>query len=350
MGYTLGSIDQKQHINLSEYAWDTINNDVSLFIISKGLRNNISGFLNTIFQNYYEFAKASISFRLEEKSLEIKNILDKDTFIKYPSNLKEDLLKSILKNYQYDLLNYVENLPKGLGKKFRINNNSYDILELDDDCRLYNNIVGKYLKGIFEEYASLSFTKRELIYFRGIVDQVELSIKLNVKMYITLDNNRIFLISPLRIQNDNYANYNYLICEATSMDEPEKKPSFATFRLSRIKKARVLKSKRSTFTSQKKKEIEQVIKEKGVQFLSLESNIIKVRLNERGIRKYNSQIYLRPKLIEIENDNVFIFDCTELQIIYYFFKFGEDAVVLSPKRLVDSFRNNYRNALINYKE
>ena len=56
----------KQHLNLSNSTWITIEEDMKNFPISEN-ENNLSGFLNTIFKNFYELADASISLRLINK-------------------------------------------------------------------------------------------------------------------------------------------------------------------------------------------------------------------------------------------------------------------------------------------
>ena len=64
--------------------------------------------------------------------------------------------------------------------------------------------------------------------------------------------------------------------------------------------------------------IEKELRNKGVQFMRGESQEIKIRLNEDGQKLYNRILHLRPKYIRIEEENIYVFDCSLKQIEYYF--------------------------------
>ena len=78
---------------------------------------------------------------------------------------------------------------------------------------------------------------------------------------------------------------------------------------------------------------------------------ILVRLTEDGVRKYQSQIYLRPSCSRaITGEGDYSFFCTPRQAEYYFFKFGKDAEILSPPGLRERFLSLYADALKTYRE
>ncbi len=75
---------------------------------------------------------------------------------------------------------------------------------------------------------------------------------------------------------------------------------------------------------------------------------IKVQLTEKG-KKLFEKIYLyRPTPVNIEGD-VYTFDCSANQLLYYFERFGDSALILSPRKLGISMRNYYHFALKKYR-
>ena len=75
---------------------------------------------------------------------------------------------------------------------------------------------------------------------------------------------------------------------------------------------------------------------------------IRVRLTERGRELYR-RIYLnRPTPIAIEGDE-YIFHCSANQALYYFERFGSEALVLTPRSLGILLRNYYHFAAKRYR-
>ena len=75
---------------------------------------------------------------------------------------------------------------------------------------------------------------------------------------------------------------------------------------------------------------------------------IKVQLTEKG-KKLFEKIYLyRPTPVSIEGD-IYTFNCSASQLLYYFERFGESALILSPKKLGIFMLNYYYFALKKYK-
>lgn len=81
---------------------------------------------------------------------------------------------------------------------------------------------------------------------------------------------------------------------------------------------------------------------------------VEIQLTEKGLENIRSRGLFIPQNIEISqiNDNTYIisFEATWLQTFLYFFKFGQDAVILSPKKYRDRFIESYNNALQEYKK
>lgn len=96
------------------------------------------------------------------------------------------------------------------------------------------------------------------------------------------------------------------------------------------------------------------IQERGVQFLSLPTADIKVRLNYYGVKTYNRTRNLRPNYTKITEDTdgtyIYEFQCTEKQAEFYFMSFGSNAEILSPDSLRNTFKQNYQFAYQKYAD
>ena len=92
--------------------------------------------------------------------------------------------------------------------------------------------------------------------------------------------------------------------------------------------------------------IEYELEKKGVQFVTSEKSTIKVWLSDAGIKRYESQAHLRPPVLTIDSKDhhIYCFECTDAQILFYFFQFGRDAKIVSPSELSEKFKAKYKDA------
>ncbi len=75
---------------------------------------------------------------------------------------------------------------------------------------------------------------------------------------------------------------------------------------------------------------------------------IRVRLTENGVKQFRKIYLYRPTPVGIDGD-VYTFDCSANQALYYFERFGDSAMILSPKKLGIFMRNYYYFAYKKYK-
>ena len=362
MGFYINDLDinLKQHVNLSNYAWRIIDEDILNF--NNGFdKSPFSGFLNTIFTNFYQKSSASISLRNAELLDKLKSLYNVDKKSAKEKILTDSFIKTLI-NYSSDnLIKTVKSYSKDEGRKFRINNENIEILKESLEANNYTNSIGLYLKAIYEDYATLPTYLRERIYFKKFIDTIELAINLKRKLKVTLVDklncsnqviNRKFYLSPYKIIQDKNNMYNYIVCYSEEiLDSGEilyKK--LTSFRISRFKKIDIMSSMNSFISKDNVKNIETAILNNGVQFLTSDLVELKVKFSDKGIEDFNRQIYMRPNRFEKIDDNVYLFKCSEIQAINYFFKFGKNIEILEPISLRDKFIRRYSKALEIYKE
>lgn len=336
---------QKQHLNLSDYAWSIIDNDMYMFYSDTG-KPQLSTFLNTIFINYFEISPSNLTNMVDKKTNEYYNILSTQTEKQLPNNTIQAIIEALISSYKRELSEQFLSFPKGEGRKFRVNNEVFSMLSNipndSVDFVIYNK-PGKLLKALFETYSRLTFTEREQIIFADSVTYVKNAISIGLSLNLTLLNGLSYELIPYKIITDVGSNFNYIVGYARDISSDQYK--YASFRLSRISKAKINYNKKCQLSELQKKEISAKISEKGVQFLLNDILVSQIRLSEEGIKKYNSQLHLRPKYIGKSANNIYEFCTTKEQLLFYFLKFGQDAEILSPIQLRKEFASQYKSAL-----
>ena len=364
MGFFISDENEgKQHLNLSHSAWLVIEEDVRNF--SNGAKYNLSGFLNRVFKNFYQEAEATISQRFLNKYDELVAMFSSHEFKSMDKKTTETYISKILEVYEKSLIEKANSYEKGKGDKFRINKENVEILRESSEKIYYDDSVGAYLKAVFEEYAQKPMYEREQIYFKDVMDVLRSAIsqKKPVKMSILkkIDPNnhesyaRKFYFIPYKIVQDKTRMFNYVIgySEEIMGEGNETGPKTAVcYRISRIDHLLIMSSRSGFISKADCEAIDQMIIEKEPQFLVGEVIELKVKFTDKGVENFNRQLYMRPlDFDKVEGeDNTYVFRCTEIQAINYFFKFARDAEVLAPESTREKFVQRYRDAYMLYVE
>jgi len=328
------AVSTKQHLNLSRNAFEVIENDMSVFGIKR------DRLLNIIFRNFYEKADASISLRLSDFEGELKNLLAN---VNADKKQVQRIINVIVSDKAAKLKTAVNAYKKGTPLKFNLHVDNFRYLSEDSECReelYYRNFRSKYVKAVIEEYATLPFVERERIIFADKFNEIQKAIDISKRLKIVTDSGYQFTVYPYTVLTDPLATANYLVGYSMPYDEScDKQP--CSFKISAIKSIKVEKSKSAFLTQTAKNILEEEISKRGVQFMVSHGGTIKVKLSAEGLRKYARLIHLRPKWVDQEADNIYVFDCTVDQAEYYFFKFGCDAEIIEPVELREKLRQMY---------
>lgn len=351
MSFDKGLCEQKLMVNLSDLAQQVVDEERLTF----GAKTTAE-YLNIVFREFHSKSNASISITL---SLYQDKLEDNLRNIKLPTNKKTEVINCLLKEYKDKLTKINNSYPRGKGNgiRFFIQKDNYDFLYndvLDSDgfrCSEEKNYtsIRNYYKAVIEEYCRKPFVERERIYRSKIYNLLQNAITNKCIVEITLINNKKFYVKGYKIDTDSKSLYNYFVGICTQ-ETSQSTSNYVTFRISNITQVRIFNSKKYAFSRTEKDMIEKQIQALGIQFLGDSLEEISVRLTENGIRKYNTMLHLRPEIKKIINSNIYIFNCTLSQAKFYFFKFGEDALVLKPEYLSQEFKEMYIKALSPYNE
>ena len=344
-------LDQRQHLNLSQYAYDTIKNDSLNFLETI----NISGFINRIVAN-------SMHESFNDLILAEKNRLD-DELITNGFKIDEQVQKTIekiAKAHRNNLIRGFNKYPKDVTLKIRLQNDIHEVFYPDNSKWSgleYGISQGEYIKSLLEEYARKTIYEREAIFYKDIIDDLNRYIHLETDkriLQITLTNNNKYYCKPYRLSENYEANYNYLIGISTKEGKSDYKIN--SFRISRIKKIKALgiNAGSGKITKKEEKEINQRIKDSSVPYMLTKPNHYIIKLSEEGMKTYNVIYHKRPAYKnKPEPENGFYtleIDATDRQISDYFHQFGKDAIIISPLKARKEFSKYYSEADNAYSE
>ena len=344
-GYPLINEEQKIRIALSDKAKLTMTEDMDVFGTPKA-----ATFINTVFDNFKDEARSSISLYLQQREIELDRLF---TGAKLDAISKKIAIDQILavekKEVQSKIAEYSNS--KGESKLYHINDNNVEYLLEDCDEEQYYSRPGLYIRSIIEEYCSLPFIKRERIYRKDIYETIEKAcsekkiLKIKANYY---GKDQLFYVYPYKIVPDPFHTQAYLVCYSRKAEDEEKDKIVASFSMARISSPTML-TKTFHLNKQEKTNIETQIANYSPAYLIGRPEQISVRLTKKGKQSYQSRLYSRPEKIEsLSTDDVYVFDCTQQQIFNYFFSFGADAEIISPEYLRNRFKNTYEKALKQY--
>lgn len=319
----------KQHLNLSALAWSVIDEDMRHFY--EPGQASLSGFLNTVFANFYQTSKATVSFLMVPAREQLDYIFDFEevkNWINRP--IKEKIYNTVLSLRADDFVAAATVYPKGTGRKFRVNKENRAILEDLEDEHFYNNNVGIYLKAIFEDYARKPYHEREAIFYADKVNKILEAIEQKLRLRIALHGGQKYYVNPYALSLDKYSTFNFLVgFMGEAEDENDAPINFFphSVRLTHIEDIKVLHSQSGRIPENKRAQIERWLNENGPSFAQGDKREFIVRFDEEGLALFNHHGVRAPELLRQLDDSHFAFLGTQKEIEDFFVSFGLHAQV-----------------------
>ena len=327
-------MDEKIRITIPMSVYEVLLKDAEEFkILHSDSRINLNQFLNMLISNYYlEFAN--------QDRLLTKNILKALEPIN-DDYLKEEALKNIIKAFDNnDSSSPIKDKSKIISLK--PTKLSQKAITHINNILVNNESMASYYRRLLISYTKKIQTTRERIIFKETFDLINEAIANKSTAYIALNgitsynNASIYAIATPKDEL-----YNYVLFECNNTPE--------TIRLCNIKEIILLPTK-ATFSDDALMVFTKQIKY-GPQYITtpLEVEPVKIRLTKRGIKLYKRIYLYRPEYDEVDGD-IYTFNGPYNQITHYFKRFGNDAIVLSPKSVQTELRNFYYFANKEYKK
>ena len=193
---------------------------------------------------------------------------------------------------------------------------------------------------MFNAYAIKTKNEREKIIHKENYELLQESLKLGVQVLVKLTSNKV--VNNLNV---------YAICSAK--DElfnyvlGYNIPNNSTVRLAKIKSVTLLSTPISIPEENVALLDRQIACAPQYPMFKSDKNLIKVELTDTGVKLFEKIYLYRPTPISIVG-NVYTFDCSATQALYYFERFGNNALIISPRKLGIDMRNYHYFALKKY--
>ena len=322
---------EKIKISLSKNTLALLKKDCAEFkILKENGQPNMNAFINMLIVNFYE------NFSANEENLhqELKNALSSVPEY-YKEKAFEQVVKVLAKHSNH------EDEKSSATLSFKPTKASEKALLYVEHVLLQSESLSSFYRRMFLAYTKKAKNEREKIIHKENYEALQKAIKQGVKVCIQLQKGNVMKdISVYAISASKDELFNYvLLCENHHN---------VTIRLASLKSVSLLSTPMRIPEENKILFDRQLACAPQYPMYSSDNEPIKVQLTEKG-KKLFEKIYLyRPTPIQIEGD-VYTFDCSANQLLYYFERFGDSALILSPKKLGIFMRNYYHFALKKYK-
>lgn len=292
---------------------------------------NLNAFINTLVANYYETFTANEEHTHDEIR-EAIGIL--------PDHYKNKVMNSIVnlfvkKSYP------VSDKHNSTTFSFKPTKISEKAIAYIEHALSPDESISSFYRRMFVSYTQITKNEREKILHKENFELLQKAIKKDVRVCIALQSDNVlndvsvYAVAPAKDELFNYV----LLYNGQSN---------TTLRLASVRSVSLLSRKASIPEKNRTLFDRQIACAAQYPMYSTDDEPIKVQLTEKG-KKLFDKIYLyRPTPVSIDGD-IYTFDCSANQLLYYFERFGDSALILSPKRLGIFMRNYYHFALKKYR-
>ena len=324
-------MDEKIKVSLPKVVLDVMKKDCVDFKITKeDGKANFNAFVNLLIANFYETFCAG-----EEKLYDdIRAAL-----FSVPEFYREDAFKNIVKLF-------AKRDGDAFPKKdtttfsFKPTKTSQKAITYIENVVLGDESYSSFYRRLFSAYVGKPKNEREKILFAENFALLSRAASKGVEACVCLSNGDVIpraAIYAVATSKDELFNY-VLLYDGTRN---------ATIRLAKVKSTSLLLGKACVPSKNAELFDRQIAC--GAQYAMYNTDgLSTVLLTDKGKELFNKIYLYRPTPVKIEGD-VYTFDCSANQLVYYFERFGDSALILSPKKLGIFMRNYYYFALKKYK-
>ena len=322
---------EKIKISVPEKIYELLRKDAKDFrILKPSGEENLNAFINILVMNFYE------EFSADDESLResIKEALSAIPE-KYAKEAFSEVMNAITKREKE------ENLGKSVALSFKPTKLSESVTVYIENVLLKNESISSFYRRLFIAYSKKIKNEREKIIHKHNYELLVSSVKKGLQICISLDNGQVYNnVSVYAIEPAKDELFNYVLCFSDKKNR--------TLRLAKIKTVSLLAKNAEIPEESQSMFARQIAAGAQYPIYSTDNEPIHVQLSAKG-RELFDKIYLyRPIPMEIDGD-VYIFNCSANQVLYYFERFGSEALILSPKKLGIFMRNYYYFALKKYR-
>ncbi len=325
-------MEEKIKISLSKETLELLKKDCQDFkIVKSNGSSNFNSFINLLIINFYE------TFTAKEETL---YDAIRSAIAVIPNYYQEKVFNDVVKLFAKQ--NYpLTDKHNGTTFSFKPTKISEKAITYINQIILKDESVSSFYRRMFTAYSKLTKNEREKIIHKENYEILTKAIKKGVQVCIVLNskdvlnNCSVFTVAPAKDEL-----FNYVLIHSGKQNH--------TLRLASIYSVSMLSAKENIPEENRTLFERQVACAAQYPMYNTDSELINVQLTEKGKKLFNKIYLYRPTPIKIEGD-VYTFNCSANQLLYYFERFGDSALILSPKKLGIFMRNYYYYALKKYK-
>ena len=324
-------MEEKIKVSLAKETLELLKKDCEDFKILKPNGNsNFNSFINLLINNYYE------QFTAKEETLhdDIRSAISV-----IPSHYQEKVFSDVVKLFaKQTTLTDIHNTTTFSFKPTKVSEKAIMYI---DRIILKEESVSSFYRRMFTSYSQLTKNEREKIIHKENYELLKKALKKNVQVTIALnskdvlDNSSVFTVAPSKDEL-----FNYVLVYNGKQN--------TTVRLASIHSVSLLSAKANMPDDNRALFEKQVACAVQYPMYNTDTEPIVVQLSEKGKKLFNKIYLYRPTPVKIEGD-LYTFDCSANQLLYYFERFGDSALILSPKKLGIFMRNYYHYAVKKYR-
>jgi hypothetical protein len=300
--------------------------------------------MNTIIQNYYNQFPLSENIVLKEVNTIKKAIQSDDFSHKLTETIIERFTDEMMKN---SITNYINTVKYGEMFKLKLNSDNVKLLSTINEVKYFEKYaprsgLGFFLKALLESYTILPKEKREEIYFAHYFKRVNLAIKNEEMITLTLQDN--LKVRPTEIvlgKNKRHHEVRYY----SHIDDQKRSFRPGTITIKDLFAAGPVfkQGEQSPWWN----ELKSLYFPDAAFFESRrKKDTIVVRFSENGLERFlreedNIEIIGIP---DAKDKFTYTFEATEPEAFYQLFKFGPHAEIVSPEYIKNNFKLLYQAA------
>ncbi|MBQ9103536.1 MAG: hypothetical protein IJY57_00415 [Clostridia bacterium] len=321
---------EKIKISLPVATLDLLKKDCLDFkILKNDGKINFNAFINTLILNFYE-----------EFSAAEENLYDsvKKTLINLPKRQADEIFPSILKIFA-KRESGSEEKKKTTTFSFKPTKNSEKAVVHIENVLLSCESISSFYRRLFLAYSQKTKNEREKIIHKENYEILKKAVEKQTTVCISLTTGIVMKdVSVYGVFHSKDELFNYVLCFNKNN---------TTVRLATIRSVSI--NNKSSFIPEENIRYFEKQVSCAVQYpiSNTDNQPIQVILTKKGKELFNKIYLYRPTPISINGDE-YVFDCSANQLLYYFERFGENALIVSPKKLGVFMRNYYHFALKKY--
>ena len=324
-------MDEKIKLSAPKSVYELLKKDCEDFKITKADGSpNMNAFLNGIVSNYYEeFTGTEEKLRDEvSKAVEI-----------VPDRYRETVFLNTLKILTKKQSDSEDKQSKVFA--FKPTRSAEKAVIYIETLLLQNESLSSYYRRLFTAYSRKTKNEREKILFKENYTLLMKAVKKGVKVCISFANDNVIKgASVYTVCAAKEELFNYVLFYNGKQN--------VTARLASLKTVALLAEKSEIPEDNVALFKRQVECAPQYPMYNTDREPIKVQLTGKGKELFKKIYLYRPTPVGVEGD-IYTFNCSANQLLYYFERFGDSAIILSPKKLGIFMRNYYYFAYKKYK-